>query len=409
MLVFFLIIFNINATTKSHFTGYAGALGDMHPNVDSDFFDPQLCLQLFFMGQFDFNGNTIVRGGFNVKTEDIIEEGVFKDTPSTFRLDEFSITRMFKSYGATHYISAFVGTFEPIGSDVFLQRQFGISSIASELTQSWSGLSGSTIYPFFGTGLSYVFHPFLPIAAGFYGYYEYKEHTTDHEVSGKLLSTDLRFACNFNRFTVDIAGGLGFPIEDKYEEDDEENKVVLLIRTVDLHAGITMLLGNINSCSFLLQTGFRSMNIDPNHKDNYHICNDNRYFLGEFRARKDNFQISFTAFALPKETVNKDMPFIHDPLGFNFGVENGTADFKVGLNVSPCFNDYMDNVIDVVKDNIEDADIELKDMFNLYVDPFISWDIFKGNLKAHITLNVTDFNDEPKKSYNFILGYKSRL
>lgn len=397
------------ATKKEpFFTGFAGMLGDFHNNIEKTHFSPQFTTQTFMTGQLDLNGKTIIRGGFDFRTDDLIDNGIFKDTPATFKVDEFSITQIIKGYDSTSYLSAFVGCFEPIGSDVFLERQFGLHSISSLITQSWSGLNGSTVYPFYGTGVSYVYHAKAPIALGFYGYYEFKEFVTEHETSGKVISTDLRFACNFNMFTLDLAAGLGFPIEDKYENDEETDKVVLLIRTADMHAGVTFLLGNVNSTSFLIKAGFQAMNIDPNNSKHYHICNDNRYFLSEFRAKEENFILSLAAYSIPIKTIQHDMPFMHDPLGFNIGMQNGNK-IQYGLNLMPCFSRYFDDVLDAIKDDQTKDGKEIDDIFNFYVDPYLSADIYNGNLKIQFSCNLMNLSEKMENAFKLILGFKTRL
>ena len=43
-----------------------------------------------------------------------------------FQVQELSATFQFHTSSIIHYVSSFLGEFEPIGTDVFLERQFGI-------------------------------------------------------------------------------------------------------------------------------------------------------------------------------------------------------------------------------------------------------------------------------------------
>ena len=79
-------------------------------------------------------------------------------TDSKFKIDEISVVFRSKGLNSTNYFSIFMGTYEPIGSDIFLRRQFGIQPIMSKITESWLGIAGSVIYPLFGMGIADVVH-----------------------------------------------------------------------------------------------------------------------------------------------------------------------------------------------------------------------------------------------------------
>ena len=48
-------------------------------------------------------------------------------------IDEFSIIKRGVLNDSSNYFSVFMGTYDPIGSDIFLQRYFGITPIASKI------------------------------------------------------------------------------------------------------------------------------------------------------------------------------------------------------------------------------------------------------------------------------------
>ena len=49
-----------------------------------------------------------------------------------------------------------MGEYDPVGSDIFLQRQFGIPSFSSRLTESICGVSRAKIYEMSGIGGTYI-------------------------------------------------------------------------------------------------------------------------------------------------------------------------------------------------------------------------------------------------------------
>jgi hypothetical protein len=199
--VLFFSAFTLSAEIT--FSGYAGAKMDFY-SVDTEKFDPGLKIQSFFSGQFVFSQNIILNTEFSLATDDIIDNSIFKEAPASFKVDEISLVIRKQFSTATNYLSAFMGTYEPIGSDIFLRRQFGIQPIASKITESWLGLSGSIIYPMFGAGGADVIHfNSVPLATGIYAY-------VNHELEDSyVFNGDLRFAGNFRYFTFDLAAGIG--------------------------------------------------------------------------------------------------------------------------------------------------------------------------------------------------------
>ena len=182
-------------------------------------------------------------------TDDLIENSIFKEAPASFKIDELSLIFRKQFYSATSYLSAFMGTYEPIGSDIFLRRQFSIQPIASKITESWLGLSGSIIYPMFGAGGSEVIRfNSVPLATGIYVY-------VNHELEDSyVLNTDLRFAGNFRWFTFDVAAGLGMPMN-----TSSSDSAFIIVNTLYWKAGANILIGNAKTTSLFIQAGFSEM------------------------------------------------------------------------------------------------------------------------------------------------------
>ena len=128
-MLFFMIGFADRICASSFFSGYAGGKLNYSANSESASYDPDLKLQAFFAGQFNFNENVWSHLEFSVDTSDLITEDFFTSTPSLFQIDELSIITRTQTRNSSNYFSAFMGTYDPIGSDVFLQRYFSINSI----------------------------------------------------------------------------------------------------------------------------------------------------------------------------------------------------------------------------------------------------------------------------------------
>ena len=158
ILALLLIFSNSIASAEIFFSGYTGAKANFNLGKNSESVDPQLSLESYFAGQFNFSENIIGHAEFSLKTFDLIENSIFKATDSKFKIDEISVVFRSKGLNSTNYFSIFMGTYEPIGSDIFLRRQFGIQPIMSKITESWLGIAGSVIYPLFGIGIADVIH-----------------------------------------------------------------------------------------------------------------------------------------------------------------------------------------------------------------------------------------------------------
>lgn len=390
---------SLSALDLPFFSGYAGILGDITSDSASSTFDPQMTTQAFFSGQLDFGGVLFMRGELFLKTSDILEKGVFEDTDSKFRVNEFSITFHQKAVSTSHFFSLFMGNYEPIGSDMFLQRQFGIKPITSLVTESWNGLCGSTVYPFYGIGGSYVMHFESPIAVGVYAFAN-KDDATDENV----FNADLRFACVFRNFSLDLSAGLAFPHEQSITETGEN--VVLLIRTETLHAGLNMLVGNRYSLSLFTQAGFSNLDVNPEQSSKLNIDADDMYLLVEPRLVTRQFQLNLTAFSIPQESIDK-MLYLHDTLGANvcivtdhLYIENTNFTFGIHTTLSFPGKTFMDAS--------DYANILSWDR-NLYVTPFTSMPLLGGTLRASVSVNCLDIADNWMSAIKGSVGYRTQL
>ena len=168
----------------------------------------------------------------------------------------------------THYFSAFLGEYEPIGSDVFLQRQFGIENISSRFLESWQGLNGASIYPFYGLGASYVAHVNQNIVAGAYIFRRAESsnsesNSSEDNESNKSLEGMLRVGIVLPNFVMDIGGSIGFSYSNKYGSGESATKVILLIDKLIVNAGMNMLVNIGNDGAVFMQLGFAELELDP--------------------------------------------------------------------------------------------------------------------------------------------------
>ena len=414
ILLVFAILFSFSIFSVSaelFFNGYAGAKGDFYSNPSStkEGFDPMFEIQAYFAGQLHISKQLLVRGEFSVQSEDIFKSGLFNDTIALFCINEISATYVKPFLGNTQYISAFFGTFEPIGSDVFLQRQFGMRPITSLITESWLGLRGSYIYPFYGAGASYILHfDRWPIASGFY---LYKNHAENKE-NDDQINLDWRFATTTQFFTIDFATGIGAPLSKKYNDDD----VILLIDTLYLHTGFEALIGNRYAYSFFIQTGFEQLTL----REEASVEDSKIYLLLEPRFALEACNIHVTFFNFPARLLeanndlqlpNKKLIFVEDSLGINMAIFTENLYIKnknigFGLHTTLSFPEkYLTNLKITSKEKLD----ALIDDYNVKLSPFLTASLMSGTLHSMLQINITNLKDGLEKALKLNIGYKAQL
>lgn len=394
-----LVMTALFALDSPFFSGYAGIMGDITNDSSSTDFDPKMTTQAFFAGQFEFGGSFLLRSELAFKTGDILEKGIFEETSSTFKVNELSITFHQSSVSASHFVSLFLGNYESIGSDIFLQRQFGIKPINSLVTEGWNSTSGASVYPFYGIGGSYVIRFEQPFAIGLYAFANKNEDTDEN-----VFNIDLRFACVRRNFSFDFSAGFAFPHEQSISETGEN--VVLLIRTETLHAGFNMLLGNRYAFSVFLQAGFTNLDLSPDSSSSkFSIDSSDIYLFFEPRISTRQFSLNLAVFSMPQESID-DMIYLHDTLGANLCIVTDhlyleNTNFTFGIHTTLSFPDK--SVMDAVEDY---ANILTWDR-NLFVTPFTSMPLLNGQLKSSISVSCLDLATDWKSAIKATVGYKT--
>lgn len=375
------------------FSGYTGAKLNFTTDKEKSDFDPQLKLQAFFAGQFNFTQNIWSHVEVSLDTQNLISESIFHETPANFQIDELSVIFKAQNVLFANYFAAFLGSYDPIGSDVFLQRYFGLEPISSKITESWLGMADSILYPHYGTGIADVvkLHN-SPWAAGAYVYY-------NHEDSKYFVfNSDLRAACNYRYFTCDMSMGIGVPMADKYKGEN----VIILIDRVYWHAGMNILLGNNYSHSFFAQAGIFNATFNSG-SDGMIAKSDDIYLLFEPRLLFSGIHTNVSFFSIPKKTA-KNFVFVDDTLGVNLNIycdniELKSKVLKAGTHLSFTFEDQY--FTDIGKSGLS------PEKLNITFTPYVSTDIGAGELHGLLKIKLTDLaKDNPAKAFVLDFGYR---
>lgn len=387
-----------NLSAASFFTANAGGRLNYSSVQDSETYNPTLSMEAFIESQFNFSETLWSHLNFSLKTHDFLQNKLFSTTEADFRIDEISLISSAKIENSTNYIGIYMGSFDPVGSDFFFQRYFGQQPIASKLTESWLGKASSILYPHFGIGVSDVlkFNK-NPMAIGIYAYFN------NEDDKFYVFNTDFRYACVYRYFSLDIAGGLGIPLSDKYNGSD----AIVVVDTVYWHAGATMLIGNNYTQSLFIQGGL--FNASFTKKDSSILASPNDfYILVEPRFRIKNTHLNFTVYSLPQQTVDQ-LLFVKDTLGCNINIYNdtlswGTKKVCVGTNFALSFptRTFMD--VTAIPEDI----MTMK--FNGFVTPYFSTTILSGQLHGQVTIEVMDFfRNNWQNAFSVDLGFRTSL
>lgn len=373
-------IFSVqNTFAVSFFSGNAGGRLNYSSDTSKDKYTPDLGLEAFFEGQFNFSNNVWSHLDFSIDTETLLAQDLFTATDAKFKIDEVSLITRAQIESSANYFGLFMGTYDPIGSDIFFQRYFGLQPIASKITESWLGRSSSIIYPHFGIGIADVLRLYnSPVALGAYFYINNQD---EHYY---VFNADLRYACVYRYFSFDIAGGLGAPLADKYNGED----AIIVIDKLYWHAGTTILIGNNFTQSLFIQAGI--FNATFTKGDNNLITSpDDMYLLIEPRLKFNNTYMNITLYSLPQATVDQ-LLFVNDTLGVNLNIYNDTLSwgshlFTLGTNFSWSFTDK--NFLDLVNPM---ALVQDKN-FNIDMTPYMSTNLLSGQLHMQFSIKFMEF------------------
>lgn len=373
---------------QAHFSGFSGVAGNIGATEEGD--GAQFTADAFFAGQVDLFGVVMLRTGVSLRTSNLFSMDLFEDVPASFRLDELSLTARFPCCHATRYLSIFAGEHESLGSDLFLRRHFGILPTNSRLSETWVGLTDGAIYPFSDFGASYVLKLQTPQAFGLYFYTDSRENHLQGNV-------DLRFAGVFPLATIDFSAGVGFPIT---IQDDGETSIGLN-RKIELHTGLSTVIGNTHTASLFLQFGITKIFLNPDETQSVLKLSD-LYFWIEPRFKADFMNFHFTMFNVPETTV-QDLFYVSGPLGCNLAIfanniYAGAFNFTIGTHLTISSQSItLDNF-----NSISSEDISFR------VSPFMETPLFEGVLMGRFTIDFMEF-EHMHKTMQFTLGYKTSL
>lgn len=399
------------AMEKPFFSGSTGFLATVTNT------EPPFNAESYLAGQLDFSGMVFLRGEFYVQAGDICNEDTFSPIAgknnAAFRIEELSATVKFNSQRASHYITLFNGNFEPIGSDLFLQRQFGIRQIRSNITDSYHGIEGSSIYPCYSIGGAYAIHTSKDnvFEASIYKNKALQDNNNDFNA----VNFDFRYASLFSKATIDVLAGISLPIETK---DDAGEDIFLMIREIQFHAGINALFGNKAKNMFYTQLGIDRLILKKGGTKSTDLTFKDFYVLLEDRGNIAGVNANFAVFNIPARAAG-DMIYLRKMVmnnpttesiigcNLNLAKENlfiGNTKFSIGAHASfGVANISIDKLKDKAMDCISDSNKML------FITPYTNIEVFGGKISASLTVDCTAFEDGFTNAFTGTLGFKTNF
>jgi len=341
--------------------------------------------------QANINEWAIFRGEIAAWSSNLSITDIFSASDANVRLNELSFVLQRKAFTATNYFSVFVGAFEPIGSDAFLMRHFGIKPIGSTLTKSYTSLAGTPLLDNDkGAGLSYIVNfDKAPIATGASFYFN-KTKNDDW-----AINLDTRFALSTNLVTLDFMLGFGSPFQDSYKGKD----VVLVIDTITMHSGLTFLAGSKYTHGFFLQFGLEDTVIKG---DGASFEVDNIKFLMESRLKFKSFNFSLSLYNLGEKKV-KELAYLRDPIGigvtfYKDDIEGSRGDITLGLHTIASINSLAFGDLTSGK-NLGNA------VYDVLVTPYASFSLGgAASVETSAQIGVLDLTGSQALAFRITLG-----
>lgn len=379
-------------------------------NGESDFRVP---LAGFAAVQANITDWCVARGELAIDTRNFEFDDIFGSAESSIKLNELSIVLIRRAVTLASFFSGFLGSYEQIGGDAFLMRQFAIEPICSRLSKSATNLAGVPILRTKGAGLSYIVKfDKAPIATGAYFYVG---KNTDKDWT---LNADARFAYVSNLVTLDVLFGASTPLQDKYNDED----VVLMIDTICLHGGASFLAGSKYTHSLFMQFGIKDFAVKGG--NNEELAGDAINFLFEPRINFKKFRMNITAFAYDEETY-KETIYLPNEFGAAVTFYKDDIETKRGyltLGIHTIFGIGGKKFLDYFREfNKEDdsnngsnsgsnsaTESETKDAtYNVYITPFAEIPLSRSaSLEAMAQIGVCDISGD--MSLNFKITASAR-
>ena len=333
----------------------------------------------------------VARGEIAVSAANFNFDDIFASATADIRLNELSVVMIRRAVTTSSFFSAFLGSYERLGSDTFLMRQFGVEPISSHFSKSATSISGAPLVTNKGAGISYIVNfDKLPMATGGYIYVG-KNRTDDW-----TINIDTRFSFVSNIATLDFMAGVGSPLQDTYNNED----VVLMIDTITLKGGINLLLGSKFTHALLLQAGVNDVVVKG--KEAGTIVGDEIRFLVEPRLNFNKFRLHFTLYTFDAETVS-ELIYLPDEIGAAVTLLKDDIETKRGMLTAGIH--LIGGISGVLPLKYFDGTQLHDGVYNVYITPYVEVPLTPtSKAEAMAQIGMRDIAGERKLDFKVLVS-----
>ncbi|OJF76137.1 MAG: hypothetical protein BKP49_08280 [Treponema sp. CETP13] len=346
---------------------------------------------------FQFANFFTLDGKVSINTDNILENSFYNNTAAYFTIDEISGTYSFDTAIFEGQLTAFVGSFESPGTDIFGKKYLGIQNIIPPILYPETALESIPIYSIEGIGLAFGAKFSSPIATGLYVYYNDVVESTDSDETEKYVNIDTRIAKVSDNFFIDFCLGTSFPFETEVVDNE------LYISThLDLHAMTTMVIGGNPYTNMFIQAGLSDFQVQPTIDDDYISLDDIFIFL-EPRFATKSLHYSFSLFCIPEDKT-ETLEYIDNSVGTALSITSnpmllfnseGTIGGTISASVpNPAIEDY----------SVENIDFQMT--------PYLDLKIQNNNLHTslHTSLHIYPLRyNDIGTMFLYTMGYKIQI
>lgn len=393
LLVSIFLLSGISFADINFSTIAGGSMGISGTASKSPTFD--IPFNAFAATQINFDSWGIFRANIEIHTQDILDKKLFTGQNATIKMNELSFLTTKSGKNIRNYFALYLGTYEAVGCDEHIIRQFGIEPYSSLITKSATTLScGFSLYDNYGVGLAYTMN--FANAPGTFGINSYFNKKGEEILN---FNFDLRTAWTTRLITFDFATGIEFPLQNKYGGND----VVLLIDTLYAHGGLSVLIGSHYTHALLLQAGIQNVEIKKgSFGRNFDGTND-LSLLAEIRIYSKNIKSRLTAYNIPTTDIN-DMVYLYDPIGAVFTIFSDTIPVKNNNMTIGChLIGSLPNQNLFTISNAFDSKIPT---INVFAAPFVTIPISNGSIEIMSEFGVLNILESISFNYQAKIGYK---
>lgn len=346
--------------------------------------------------QLNFGSWGIFRANLGLASKSLASGNLFTGQDATLKMNEVSFVITKSENSIKNYFGFYLGTYEVVGQDEFLQRQFGIEPFTSMVTRNATTLStGFPLYNNYGAGFSYVMN--FANTPGVLGFNLYFNETAAHIWQANL---DVRTSWTTKFLTIDFAAGLAAPLTNQ----NGGTTALVVIDRLYLHGGLSLLLGNLYTNSLFLQAGIQNVEITGGSPSISFTGLDDLSLLVEPRINTKNLKARVTLYSLPQETI-KEMFYLEDTLGAVFSIYSDTIPVK---NNNMTFGAHIIGSLpqQSLTDVISGAAFVTVPQINVYITPFISLPVADGEMEIMAQIGGLDIINNLHFKYQAKVGYR---